>query len=182
MLRLHKYAPFFSHMSYEEMLELTEDVLEHRNITKGARQKLILSIQKLKARSAVLLTSEQELVDLERKEYRYKVSYSCLSQVLFQVRAFLSTPIRPSPVGDEDRFGESMMTFSGSLSSSVSPVFSPFLTSPVDLNNNHHHQVGTGSYNRWSNHKKFLQCWSSLTNNDLSNIITRLIGHSMSFP
>lgn len=192
VLRLHKYAPFFSHMSYEEMLELTEDVLEHRNITKGARQKLILSIQKLKARSAVLLSSEHELVDGQRGQYRYRVAYTSLSQVLFQIRAFLSTPIRPgtkiadcesshplvSSVCSPSVSCSSLYSLCSSPSSSVS-LSPPFLAStPVDVNNNSPHQHSGSSRQAAVDHKELLRCWSSLANNNLSDIMTRLIGHS----
>lgn len=198
LLRLHKYAPFFARMSYEEMLELTEDVLEHRNITKGARQKLILSIQKLKARSTVLLASEHELLDTKGQQYRSKISYSSLSQVLFQIRAFLSTPIRPLMCRNGSSSSSSSLTPLCSSSCSTcrpghaSLVLSKgqsFLSSPhVDFNNNNNSISSSSSYHGECQtdgtkrtvspvHNEVFVYWSLLNNEDLPDIMTRLIGH-----
>ena len=215
MLRLHKYAPYFCRMSYEEMLDLTEDVLEHQNITKGARQKLILSIQKLKARSAVLLGSEHELIDVDCGRYRDHISYSSLSQVLFQIRAFLSTPIRPASFSivsiDTSTIGVNHHNNGGhnnnnnnnnggycskrSLSSSCSSSWSSFsLCSSmpsstsvsssslstslphVDVNNNNNNNRSM-MVNRDPQHGTVWKCWRSLANDNLPDIMTRLIGH-----
>ncbi|XP_014817329.1 PREDICTED: protein Smaug homolog 2, partial [Calidris pugnax] len=58
-LRLHKYAALFSQMTYEEMMTLTEHHLESQNVTKGARHKIALSIQKLRERQSVLRALEK---------------------------------------------------------------------------------------------------------------------------
>ncbi|OPJ67325.1 hypothetical protein AV530_013156 [Patagioenas fasciata monilis] len=58
-LRLHKYAALFSQMTYEEMMTLTERHLESQNVTKGARHKIALSIQKLRERQSVLRALEK---------------------------------------------------------------------------------------------------------------------------
>ncbi|XP_039572466.1 LOW QUALITY PROTEIN: protein Smaug homolog 2 [Passer montanus] len=60
-LRLHKYAALFAQMSYEEMMTLTERHLETQNVTKGARHKIALSIQKLRERQSVLRALEKVL-------------------------------------------------------------------------------------------------------------------------
>uniref|UniRef100_UPI00358E8E5E protein Smaug homolog 1-like isoform X2 n=1 Tax=Myxine glutinosa TaxID=7769 RepID=UPI00358E8E5E len=62
-LRLHKYAGLFCQLSYDEMISLTEIQLESQNVTKGARHKILLSIQKLKERQEVLQTLEKEILD-----------------------------------------------------------------------------------------------------------------------
>ncbi|GAB1604453.1 protein Smaug homolog 1-like [Argonauta hians] len=61
-LRLHKYSYLFQLLSYEEMMDLSEQWLEERNVTKGARHKIVLSIQKLKDRYKNLRTLEQNIV------------------------------------------------------------------------------------------------------------------------
>jgi len=58
-LRLHKYLPIFLDITYEEMLGLTDDYLEQKVVTKGARNKIILSIQKIKERKNTLLVLEK---------------------------------------------------------------------------------------------------------------------------
>ncbi|MEE6490633.1 hypothetical protein FKM82_015920 [Ascaphus truei] len=62
-LRLHKYASLFSQMSYEEMMTLTEHHLESQNVTKGARHKIALSIQKLRERQSVLKSLEKDILE-----------------------------------------------------------------------------------------------------------------------
>ncbi|XP_007886332.1 protein Smaug homolog 1 isoform X3 [Callorhinchus milii] len=62
-LRLHKYAALFSQLTYEEMMGLTEVQLEAQNVTKGARHKIVLSIQKLKERQNVLRSLEKDILE-----------------------------------------------------------------------------------------------------------------------
>ncbi|XP_041090665.1 protein Smaug homolog 2-like isoform X1 [Polyodon spathula] len=64
-LRLHKYAALFSQMTYEEMMTLTEHHLESQvwNVTKGARHKIALSIQKLRERQSVLKSLEKDILE-----------------------------------------------------------------------------------------------------------------------
>ncbi|XP_041069952.1 protein Smaug homolog 1 isoform X2 [Carcharodon carcharias] len=62
-LRLHKYAALFSQLTYEEMMALTEGQLEAQNVTKGARHKIVLSIQKLKERQNVLRSLEKDVLE-----------------------------------------------------------------------------------------------------------------------
>nr|XP_034996917.1 protein Smaug homolog 1 [Zootoca vivipara] len=59
-LRLHKYAALFSQMTYDDMMSLTECQLEAQNVTKGARHKIVISIQKLKERQNLLKSLERE--------------------------------------------------------------------------------------------------------------------------
>ncbi|KAL6477331.1 hypothetical protein MHYP_G00131660 [Metynnis hypsauchen] len=66
-LRLHKYAGLFSSMTYEEMMSLTEQQLEAQNITKGARHKIIISIQKLKERQNMLRSLEKAFTETQKK-------------------------------------------------------------------------------------------------------------------
>ncbi|NWY65766.1 SMAG1 protein, partial [Erithacus rubecula] len=62
-LRLHKYAALFSQMTYEEMMALTECQLEAQNVTKGARHKIVISIQKLKERQNLLKSLEGDILE-----------------------------------------------------------------------------------------------------------------------
>ncbi|XP_052009312.1 protein Smaug homolog 1-like [Xyrauchen texanus] len=62
-LRLHKYAALFSTMTYDEMMSLTEQQLEAQQVTKGARHKIIISIQKLKDRQNMLRCLEKDILD-----------------------------------------------------------------------------------------------------------------------
>uniref|UniRef100_A0ABM5FC45 Protein Smaug homolog 1 n=1 Tax=Pogona vitticeps TaxID=103695 RepID=A0ABM5FC45_9SAUR len=62
-LRLHKYAALFSQMTYDEMMALTESQLEAQNVTKGARHKIVISIQKLKERQNLLKSLERDILE-----------------------------------------------------------------------------------------------------------------------
>ncbi|XP_069594761.1 protein Smaug homolog 1 isoform X2 [Ranitomeya imitator] len=62
-LRLHKYAALFSQMTYEEMMSLNECQLEAQNVTKGARHKIVISIQKLKERHILLKSLERDILE-----------------------------------------------------------------------------------------------------------------------
>lgn len=60
-LRLHKYLWLFSNVTYEQMMEMTEEYLENLGVTKGARHKLILCIQKLADRVTLLKMLTKDL-------------------------------------------------------------------------------------------------------------------------
>lgn len=87
-LRLHKYQHLFAELGYEEMLTMQEAYLEQKNVTKGARTKIILSIRKLARRPETLQEIEQ---DIEK--------HGRLVQCINELRQMLLTPIKPySPV------------------------------------------------------------------------------------
>ncbi|XP_013400510.1 protein Smaug homolog 1 [Lingula anatina] len=104
-LRLHKYAYLFQNMTYEEMLGLTEQWLEANNVTKGARHKIVISVNKLKDRQNQLRQMEKDIMEGGN-----------VKQPLQEMRAMLNTPLKaytpstpdqekteppPSPTGTE---------------------------------------------------------------------------------
>uniref|UniRef100_A0A674GSN8 SAM domain-containing protein n=1 Tax=Taeniopygia guttata TaxID=59729 RepID=A0A674GSN8_TAEGU len=96
-LRLHKYAALFAQMSYEEMMTLTEHHLESQNVTKGARHKIALSIQKLRERQSVLRALEKDILEGGN-----------LWTALQELQQILATPIkafRPPPAPRAPRRG-----------------------------------------------------------------------------
>ena len=145
-------------MSYDDMMNITEHDLEQRNITKGARQKLFLSIQKLRARSAVLLESERQL-STDNGHWESKSSLKIISQILFQIRAFLSTPICCDGGGSGSVGRQQSTNDDGQPDESIS-----LLT--VDVNNNNN-----------NNNRQTLSSSTITQNGDLPSIIVRLIGH-----
>ena len=48
--RLHKYTSLFMYMSYQDLLDLTEDKLLSRGVTKGAARKISKCVEKLHER------------------------------------------------------------------------------------------------------------------------------------
>lgn len=84
-LRLHKYSYLFENYTFEEMMNITNEYLERHGITKGARDKLVNSIQKLKERYIKMLQTEQ---DLNNGKILINAAIEILSDVV-------TTPIKP---------------------------------------------------------------------------------------
>lgn len=152
-------------MTYEKMLELTEADLATQNITTGARNKLLQSVGKLKLRANLVLISEYSLFVPNTRQYNLSHSYHTLSQTLFHVRGFLSTPIGPSnppPAGGGGGNGANALVLA------------------IDLNNNNANNIdGGGLVGAERVEVELLRAWKMLaaTNDRLPEIITRLLGH-----
>jgi hypothetical protein len=102
-LRLHKYSYLFATMSYEEMLELTEDQLAEQGVTKGARHKLALSITKLQQRYSTLMNLEKDLIQPAREGCQpgsFSQGPALLVSTLEELNNILSTPLKPSQEND----------------------------------------------------------------------------------
>ena len=84
LLRLHKYTELIMSLSYEEMLSLTEEQLEARGVTKGARRKIVTNIAKLRDRPRILAEIS---ASLDREEVSVK-------KVLMELEILLKSPIR----------------------------------------------------------------------------------------
>uniref|UniRef100_A0A2K6SSH0 Protein Smaug homolog 1 n=1 Tax=Saimiri boliviensis boliviensis TaxID=39432 RepID=A0A2K6SSH0_SAIBB len=93
-LRLHKYAALFSQMTYEEMMALTECQLEAQNVTKGARHKIVISIQKLKERQNLLKSLERDIIE----GGSLRIPLQELHQmILTPIKAYTSPSTTPEP-------------------------------------------------------------------------------------
>uniref|UniRef100_A0A1I7XMB1 Circadian locomoter output cycles protein kaput n=1 Tax=Heterorhabditis bacteriophora TaxID=37862 RepID=A0A1I7XMB1_HETBA len=75
-------------MSYEEMMALDEQQLERRQVTKGARRKILQSIHKLKQRSAIIRDMEKNLQTPKFPGQR------CIRCAIATIRQILSTPLK----------------------------------------------------------------------------------------
>ncbi|XP_055844950.1 protein Smaug [Episyrphus balteatus] len=84
-LRLHKYIELFKNITYESMLEITEEYLQELGVTKGASHKLALCIEKLKDREIHLTRIEQELLNGQLK----------LNQAIEELAGIVLTPMKP---------------------------------------------------------------------------------------
>ncbi|KAK3736884.1 hypothetical protein RRG08_000629 [Elysia crispata] len=113
-LRLHKYSYLFKQLSYEEMLGITEDMLEQQNVTKGARHKIYVSIVKLRERQNLLRQLEKNVVE----------EGGPIKAALGEMKFMLNTPIKASP---------SPQHTSSSTSSSSSSPQSPSSSSVDDV-------------------------------------------------
>ncbi|KAL7733992.1 hypothetical protein ACLKA6_011686 [Drosophila palustris] len=93
-LRLHKYIELFKNMTYEEMLQISEDFLQSVGVTKGASHKLALCIDKLKERAHILCKVEQELHTGQMK----------ISTAVEELTNIVLTPMKPleSVPGEEN--------------------------------------------------------------------------------
>ncbi|XP_015120993.1 protein Smaug homolog 1 isoform X1 [Diachasma alloeum] len=102
-LRLHKYSYLFATMSYEEMLELTEDQLAEQGVTKGARHKLALSIAKLQQRYSTLINLEKDLIQPARESSQpasFSQAPALLVSTLDELNTILATPFKSSQEND----------------------------------------------------------------------------------
>ena len=84
LLRLHKYTDLIMSMTYEEMINLSEDKLEVEGVTKGARTKILSNIQKLKDRPSILLDISRQL-QMENCNMR---------KVLTDMEVLLKSPVK----------------------------------------------------------------------------------------
>lgn len=84
-LRLHKYVWLFSNISYEQMLDITEGYLENLGVTKGARHKLVLCLQKLNERFNMLSQFEKDIL----------TGQLCLTNVMEELTNTVLTPMKP---------------------------------------------------------------------------------------
>ncbi len=91
-LRLHKYAFFFSQMTYDQMMNLTIDQLKEGKITDGACTKILINIKKLKERQTLL---QQYLLDIDNGQIDMKT-------VLQHLNELMLTPIRAQQENDND--------------------------------------------------------------------------------
>jgi len=91
-LRLHKYAFFFSQMTYDQMMNLTIEQLKEGKITDGACTKILLNIKKLKERQTLL---QQCLIDIDNGQIDTKT-------VLQQLNELMLTPIRTKQENDNE--------------------------------------------------------------------------------
>ncbi|XP_024863940.1 protein Smaug homolog 1 isoform X2 [Kryptolebias marmoratus] len=99
-LRLHKYAALFSTMTYDEMMSLTEEQLE--KVTKGARHKIVISIQKLKERQNLLRSLEKDVLEGGN-----------LRAPLQELHQMIMTPIKAFGGGDESSLQRPLLTPQG---------------------------------------------------------------------
>ncbi|XP_008308253.1 protein Smaug homolog 1 [Cynoglossus semilaevis] len=97
-LRLHKYAALFSTMTYDEMMSLTEEQLEAQKVTKGARHKIVISIQKLKERQHLLRSLEKDVLE-----------GSNLRGPLQELHQMIITPIKAFVGGEEGSLHRSLL-------------------------------------------------------------------------
>jgi hypothetical protein len=83
-LRLHKYTDLIMSMTYAEMITLTEEKLEHLNVTKGARRKIVASIQKLDERPNILASIDTEL----------EIEDCDIKKILVELESVIKSPIK----------------------------------------------------------------------------------------
>uniref|UniRef100_A0A3Q4GZH8 Protein Smaug homolog 1 n=1 Tax=Neolamprologus brichardi TaxID=32507 RepID=A0A3Q4GZH8_NEOBR len=101
-LRLHKYATLFSTMTYDEMMALTEEQLEAQKVTKGARHKIVISIQKLKERQNLLRSLEKDVLEGGN-----------LRAPLQELHQMIMTPIKAFSGGEEASLHRPLLTPEG---------------------------------------------------------------------
>jgi hypothetical protein len=81
-LRLHKYTVMFQNLTYNEMMNLNERQLEMLKVTKGARKKILQSLEKLRERVSTLKMLDK-ILDAK----------SDLTFIISEIRSMMNTPI-----------------------------------------------------------------------------------------
>uniref|UniRef100_A0A5K3F3M4 SAM domain-containing protein n=1 Tax=Mesocestoides corti TaxID=53468 RepID=A0A5K3F3M4_MESCO len=94
-LRLHKYVSLFKHLTYSQMLGITDEWLQRQQVTQGARNKILVSIGNLSTRSATLTHLEARISAAAQSPLDRG---SCLRGCLGELRSVLQTPFPPSRV------------------------------------------------------------------------------------
>ncbi|KAK2567679.1 Protein Smaug-like protein 1 [Acropora cervicornis] len=82
--RLHKYTSLFSNLTYEDMLNLTSEILETKDITTGARKKILLNINKISDRGEILSRLEKDVLVPGK-----------LEEVLSALKELIVMPLKP---------------------------------------------------------------------------------------
>lgn len=100
-LRLHKYVWLFSNLTYEQMMEMTEEYLASLGVTKGARHKLVLCIQKLRERYATMVRLEKELLAAGGGV----ASKAQLGAVFEELTNIVLTPMKPAGTDPKEDIG-----------------------------------------------------------------------------
>lgn len=98
-LRLHKYNWIFSNLTYESMLSINDDYLLRLNITKGARDKLLMCIGKLKERFGMLCQMEEDI----------RMHRVPLGTVLDELQKIVVTPMKPIQANGKEDIGRQLM-------------------------------------------------------------------------
>ncbi|ENN76387.1 hypothetical protein HUJ04_009134 [Dendroctonus ponderosae] len=88
-MRLHKYSWLFHDLTVNQMMNLSEEYLIEAGVTKGARQKMLLNLEKLKNRKKLLSDLEIGLMN-----------GSNVYEALKELKAVSQTPMQISP-GDD---------------------------------------------------------------------------------
>ncbi|XP_050091311.1 protein Smaug [Anopheles aquasalis] len=116
-LRLHKYVWLFSNLTYDQMLGITEEYLQNLSVTKGARHKLALCIQKLNERYGTLRQLEKDLLSGPKIH---------LGAVLEELTNMVQTPMKPIGVDQrEDVAGQFVKVLDLVASIVLRPISSP---------------------------------------------------------
>uniref|UniRef100_A0A6G1SMB3 Protein Smaug 2 n=1 Tax=Aceria tosichella TaxID=561515 RepID=A0A6G1SMB3_9ACAR len=108
-LRLHKYTHLFKSLTYEEMLNIQEQFLIDMDITKGARNKILVSIKKLNLRQDRLVYM---IDDLNQGNISMKEALTVLKEMLI-------TPI-PRPYSHDHHAPSPTISLTDSVSSGIS--------------------------------------------------------------
>ncbi len=165
VLRLHKYANLFSSLTYEELLNITEEELSLKNVTQGARHKLLLSIEKLRNRPKILKALEKDMIE---------EGFNCLKQSLIQINNMLSTPFKQfNVINNGSQLNYAFNTNTNHLNSiQTNSDSNLILFIANDSNEDIDQQMANKSVNNCDTYDTCVH----LSDEDLPEIFTRLLG------
>jgi len=103
-LRLHKYTKMLLEISYEELLQLSDETLEMKNVTMGARGKILKYISHIRDRPNTLKQCARDLTVISRSN-----DSDGLVKVLRELEAIVLMPLKPYRPSLEKSFHRSSM-------------------------------------------------------------------------
>ena len=74
-LRLHKYTKMLLEISYEELLQLSDETLEKKNVTMGARGKILKYISHIRDRPNTLKQCARDLTVSQSKKNEEELKF-----------------------------------------------------------------------------------------------------------
>ena len=119
-LRLHKYQYLFAKLTYDDMLSLDEEKLVE--VTKGARNKILENIVKLRERS-------QKLGEYSQQLSNGQVTAKELAEILVQMKLVIQTPMRAENEQIPALFTQTLAKIYNQLHNSLltnQPISQPF--------------------------------------------------------
>jgi len=132
-------------------------------VTKGARHKLILSIQKLRNRPKILKALEKDLIE---------DGLLCVRQTLIEIKSLLTTPFKPFNYytnGSQTQLNDSFNTNLNSIQTNSDSNLFLFIA------NHSNRDIDPEMVNKSVNNCDINSC-VNLSDEDLPEMITRLLG------
>ena len=99
-MRLHKYTKLLLEFTYEQLLNLTDEDLEKKNVTLGARGKILKEIALVKERPHKIREMKSQVEEMGKKN-----DLSKLEKLLPELEKIILMPLKPYPLLSQQQHG-----------------------------------------------------------------------------